>query len=147
MRIEQLSLADQAQLKAGNVQVGKAKKKHDDSAERLYAWQCAAFKLPTVQAQFRFIQSAFPTNKRKVWKTDFAFTEFGVMVEIDGGIWRPGGGAHSHPVDITRNMTKQNDAALMGFVTLRFTPAEVKSKHAIAFTQRVLFALGWKGAI
>jgi hypothetical protein len=120
-----------------------AKKRKIPSEESNFAFQCRALKLPPATPRYRFGQAKHPDSKRRVWIADFAFLESKVMVEVDGGIWMPKGGAHSHPVDITRNMTKQNDAALLGFVTLRFTPAEVKSGHAIAFTQKVLHSRGW----
>lgn len=41
-------------------------------------------------------------------------------------------------------MTKQNDAMLLGYQVLRFTPAEVKTGHAVAFTQKVLQSKGWE---
>jgi very-short-patch-repair endonuclease len=103
-------------------------------------------KLPPVSPQYPIARPGVltpKTRKAAFWYFDFAFVSFKVLVEIDGGIFRPGGGAHSHPVDITRNMSKQNDAALAGFVTLRFTPQEVKSGHAIAFTQKMLCLKGW----
>lgn len=119
-------------------------RKMPPSQESSFAFQCRALKLPPATPKYRFEQSEHPGNKRRVWIADFAFLDFQVMVEIDGGIWMPKGGAHSHPIDITRNMTKQNDAALQQFVTLRFTPQEVKSGHAISFTQRVLHTRGWR---
>jgi very-short-patch-repair endonuclease len=115
------------------------------SQESTFAFQCRALKLPSVIPHYRFAQDKHPGDKRRVWIADFAFLEWRLMVEIDGGIWMPKGGAHSHPIDITRNMTKQNDAALLGFFTLRYTPAEVKSGQAIGFTQKVLHARGWRG--
>ena len=52
-----------------------------------------------------------------------------------------GGGAHSNPRDIERNMRKRNDAALLGYTVLAFTPRDVTAGNAIAFTQRVLHRL------
>ncbi len=138
MRASDLHAATQAKLFPG-VKFGK--KGRTASQEANFEFQCRAHKIP-VSAQFRFAQSAHASNARRRWIADFAFLEAKVMVEIDGGVWMAGGGAHSHPTDITRNMTKQNDATLLGFVTLRFTPAEVKSGHAIAFTQRILHTRG-----
>ncbi len=112
------------------------RKRKPVSQERTFAFQCKASKLP-VTAQYRFGQSKHPQSKRRVWIADFAFLDSKVMVEIDGGIHIPGMG-HSRGSGISRSMTKQNDAALLGFFTLRFTPAEVKSGAAIAFTQRIL---------
>ena len=99
-------------------------KNPNDYAEKAFEFQCRALRLPEFQTQAKFVTSADPTNNRKRWRLDFLFIEQLVGVEIDGGIWMQGGGAHSHPIDITRNMTKQNDLALIGIHVLRFTPRE-----------------------
>jgi very-short-patch-repair endonuclease len=113
----------------------------NDQYERSFAYQLLAHRLPTHVEQFRFGNS---TDIRKSYRADFCFPDYWLIVEIDGGIWMPGGGAHSHPIDIERNMRKQNDALLWGYSMLRFTPKEVQNHHAIGFTQKVLFAKGWR---
>lgn len=121
--------------------------KRDDSGERGFEFQCRAYRLPPVHPQFVLQHStgelAEKTGRPRIWRFDFAFVEHKVIVEIDGGVWV--GGAHAHPVDITRNMAKRNDAALAGFIVLAFTPKQVKKGEAIAFTQRVLASRGWSG--
>jgi hypothetical protein len=114
----------------------------DKKAELLFGRQLVQFRLPPFHHHYRFPQSLHPDNKRKVWIADYCNVEYKLMVEIDGGIWT--GGAHGHPVDITRNMMKQNDAALLSYQTLRFATTWVKNKHAIQFLQRVLYTKGWK---
>lgn len=138
MRASDLNAATQTKLFPG-LKLGK--QRTAVSQESTFAFQCRAYKLPDVTAQYRFAQSAYPTNARRRWIADFAFLELKVMIEIDGGLHIPGMG-HSRATGIERSMTKQNDAALLGFVTLRFTPKEVKSGHAIAFTQRILHTRG-----
>lgn len=118
-------------------------KKPNDYAEKAYEFQCKALRLPAFERQARFPQSEHPGNARRRWAIDFLFREHKVAIEIDGGIWMAGGGAHSHPIDITRNMTKQNDLALLGILVLRFTPREATNGFAVAFTQRVLATRGW----
>ena len=99
-------------------------------AEDLFGFQCKACRLPDVARQFWIEQSAYPDNLRRGWRFDYAFPEFNVIVEIDGGIWLPGGGAHSKPSDIVRNMRKRNDAALAGFFVLAFQTSDVRSKSS-----------------
>jgi very-short-patch-repair endonuclease len=129
-------------LKASADEQPRRKPSPDKIAETLFGVQIVQFRLPLFAHHFRFEQSLFPGDKRRLWIADYANTEFKVMVEIDGGIWIQG--AHAHPVDITRNMMKQNDAALLGYQTLRFATNWVKSKHAIEFLQRFLYARGWR---
>lgn len=128
----------------------KRKTSQNKVGEELFDFQCRSHRLPPHVWKFKLMKSEQTPRKDgkpipKMWEFDFAWPEFKLIVEINGGVWRPGGGAHSHPIDITRNMTKQNDAALAGFVVLQFTPDEVKHKDApaISFTQRVLHARGW----
>jgi len=92
--------------------------------------------------QWRFTNSQHPNSASRKWRADCVFPDYKLICEIDGGIWIRG--AHGHPTDIIRNMTKQNDAMLLGFTVLRFTPAEVRSGHAVEFAQKVLQSKGWK---
>ena len=135
----------QSELVAGAV--FRRRPKPNKTAEISFAFQCRCMRLPPVIEQGMLERPGVftpKTHKQAYWVFDFLFRDFKIIVEIDGGIWMRGGGAHSHPVDITRNMTKGNDAALQGYSVLRFTPDEVKSGHAIAFTQRLLAAKGWR---
>lgn len=121
---------------------GRRKKADEDKADRAFLFQCKVMGLPPIFAQWRFTNSKHPNTAARKWRCDFVFQDFKTMVEIDGGIWIKG--AHGHPQDIIRNMTKGNDAILLGFMVLHFTPAEVQNGHALAFTEKVLKAKGWK---
>jgi hypothetical protein len=141
IRASDLSPAVRAKL--GITQAPKKRPKQTDQADREFLFQCQALKLPPVFAQWRFQNSRHPNSASRKWRCDFVFDDpYRVMVEIDGGIWIKG--AHGHPTDIIRNMTKGNDAVLLGYAVLHFTPEEVTSGHAVAFTQKVLKAKGWK---
>lgn len=135
-------LPPQVRARIGIATIEKRRTKRTDDAEREFLAQCGFMRLPPVRAQWRYEKSEFPGNPRKKWAADFYFPDYGLICEIDGGIWIRG--AHSHPLDIIRNMTKGNDAALLGFNVLHFTTREVKSGHAISFTQAVLKTKGWK---
>ncbi len=126
-------------LAAQGALFSKVKTPKINSGEANYAFQCKAFKLPRVDEQFRF---AVQLGRR--FTADFAFVDYQLLVEIQGGIWRPGGGAHSRPQNLDRDIEKQQHAALLGFLILPFTPQQVKSGFAIEWTQRVLFKLGWR---
>ena len=130
------------------------KRKVDDSAERELDFQCRAHRLPapiwkgSTDGQFKIekrVQKARADGKQKHvpdrWRFDFAWPAFGLIVEIDGGVWM--GGAHAHPVDITRNMLKRNDAAFAGYAVLAYTPKQVKNGEAVADVERWLAAKGW----
>lgn len=127
--------AARLQLPAGKAAPRK-RQKRDTIAEDSFAFQCRAMRLPTVEREYRFAKSL-----DRQWRADFSFPQYWLLVEIDGGIWIRG--AHAHPTDILRNMRKRNDAALLGYSVLAFTPAEVKSGYAVGFTERVLAERGW----
>lgn len=139
IRASDLSPAVRAKL--GIVSPKKGRPKQDESANRAFMFQCQQLKLPPLLAQWRFENSKYPNTAARKWRADFFFPDFGLICEIDGGIWIRG--AHGHPSDILRNMAKQNDAMLLGFTVLRFIPREVKSGHAVQFTQLALQAKGW----
>ena len=136
---------------ANRIHERKRKTKRNDKAEQDFGHLCASHRLPTFTKGYRLVKRVQTPRKDgrdipNVWVFDWACLEFKLIVEIDGGIWMPGGGAHSHPVDVTRNMLKRNDAALAGFYLLAFTPRQVKSGEAINDTERFLASRGWERA-
>jgi len=76
---------------------------------------------------------AYRFHLERKWEFDFAWPDVCVAVEIEGGIWRRGGGAHSHPTNILRDIEKYNEAARMGWGIFRFTTDMVNSGEAIGF--------------
>lgn len=115
------------------------KRKKVNSGEANFYSQCVQYQLPVVTPQYQFAKAM-----GRKFSADFAFVEYQLLIEIQGGIWRGGGGAHSHPLNLARDIEKQQHAALLGFLVIPFTPEQVKSKHAIDWTSRTLFKLGWR---
>jgi very-short-patch-repair endonuclease len=107
--------------------------------ETTFAFQCEVRKLPKVEPQYQFAKSM---GRR--FTADFAFVEYELLIEINGGIWRGGGGAHSHPTNLARDVEKHQYAARLGWLVLPFTPEQVKSGHAIDWTMQTLWKLGWR---
>jgi very-short-patch-repair endonuclease len=100
--------------------------------EMLFNQHCMDKALPAPQRQY-----LFATSLKRKWRFDFAWPEFKLAVEIDGGIWIVG--AHAHPTRILDNMEKGNAAVLLGWYVLHFSVAQVtKSMEAIEFTLRVI---------
>jgi very-short-patch-repair endonuclease len=115
-----------------------AKKKRTSDYEEDFAYQCRAMKLPEPVRQFYFAREM---DRR--FTADFAWPKFRLLVEIQGGIWRPGGGAHSHPIDIERDVERQQYVAMLRYTMLPLLPKEVTSGRGIELTQRILEKLGW----
>ena len=110
-----------------------AAKAKREQFERLFAHQCAAVRIAAPIPQYPFAREL-----GRKWVADFAWPDLKLLVEVDGGIWRSGGGAHSRPSAILRDMAKHNDATLLGWRVLRFSTDEVKSGHALRFVERVM---------
>lgn len=127
----------------------EGKTSRNKQAEDTFDFHCRSYALPPFVRQWKLLKTEQTPRKDgkdipNAWRFDFCFPDFQVIVEVDGGIFMPGGGAHSHPVDVKRNLAKRNDAALAGFVVLGFMPEQIKRGEAIAFAQRVLYARGWQ---
>ena len=68
-----------------------------------------------VQKEYRFA----PPRK---WRFDYAYPEFKIAIEIDGGIWTQG--RHTRGKGFKGDMEKFNEAAKNGWLVLKFTPDE-----------------------
>lgn len=79
-----------------------------------------------------FQQYRFHPDRK--WSLDFAIPAIKLAIEIEGGIWMRGGGAHSRPANIQRDVEKGNALAMLGWRLLRFTPQEIKSGESIQMT-------------
>ena len=74
---------------------------------------CEALGLPVPVAEFRF---ALPRR----WRFDYAWPDYLVALEIEGGVWT--GGRHVRPSGFLGDMLKYNCAAVLGWRVLRCTP-------------------------
>lgn len=87
--------------------------------------------MPAPAQEFQF----HPTRK---WRADLAWPGNKILLEIDGGIWRKGGGAHSRPTNILRDIEKSNAAVLLGYRCYRVTPDQIRNGEAIKLVERIL---------
>ena len=110
-----------------------AAKAKREQFERLFAHQCAVVGIAAPIPQYQFA-----AELGRKWAADFAWPDLKLIVEIEGGIHQRGGGAHSRPMGILRDMEKSNHAVLLGWRVLRFSTDEVKSGHALRFVERVM---------
>ena len=117
------------------------KRAKNERFEKLLAFQIEAVGLPMPFPQYHFAE----TVGRK-FKADFAWpaAEYRFLVEVQGGIWRRGGGAHSHPTNIERDIERQRIASLLGWFLVPVTTDEVKQGVAIAALERLFASRGWK---
>ena len=65
------------------------------------------------------------------WRFDFAWPDLRLAVEVDGGIWIPGGGRHNRGAGYEADVEKLNVAVILGWRVLRFTPRHLANGSAI----------------
>lgn len=92
--------------------------------EELLAVHIADARLPAPERQMRFIPG-------RQFVADFAWPAYRLIVEVQGGIWRKGGGAHSHPTNILRDIERQRLAVEHGWAIYPVTTDEVKNGEAL----------------
>lgn len=85
------------------------------------------------QKEFQFCES-------RKWRADFHLVDFGILVEIEGGIWS--GGRHTRGKGYIGDMEKYNSATMMGYQVVRFSTAQVKSGFAIQEIEKIVRNLG-----
>lgn len=103
----------------------------DPLAERL-AWDLRQCGLGPVETGKSF------EWQRRNWEYDLWLPEANLIVEVEGGIYRPGGGAHSRPANIMRDIEKYNELVLHGIWLLRVTPTQVKNGQALDLVERFI---------
>lgn len=100
-----------------------------NEAERALAQEIRWLKLPLPEQEFVF---AYPRR----WRFDFAWPEYLLAVEVEGGSYI--GGRHSQGAGFHRDCEKYNEALLQGWRVLRVTPAHITSGEAIHWVERAL---------
>lgn len=95
------------------------------------------WRMPAPVPEYRFAaQSRF----KRQFRLDFAWPTLKVGVEIDGGVFMPGCGAHSMPWGIKRDMAKHNIALALGWQVYRFMPEQLGKPEALEFVRDALEA-------
>jgi very-short-patch-repair endonuclease len=99
------------------------------------AWRMVCQGLPEPVHEFRF----HPVRK---WRFDFAFPDYGVAVEVEGGVFSRG--RHTRGAGYSEDLVKYNAANDCGFVVYRYStkqitddPFAVVSQVAHALTNRM----------
>lgn len=78
----------------------------------------------------------FLENRR--FRFDYAIPEYKIAVEVEGGIWMKGGGAHSRPQNILRDMEKYTLANIEGWVVIRRTPSDLIKNDTIHLIKKAI---------
>jgi len=94
---------------------------------------------PPWQEQYRF-------DSVRKFRFDFAWGEpYRIAFEIEGAIWMRGGGGHSHPLGIEKDIEKYNLAILRGWRVIRVTgkmmPVRTLFQSEAAMFLRMIFRI------
>lgn len=90
--------------------------------EETLAMQIEVNDLPIPRREYRF----HPTRR---WRFDFAYPDQRIAIECEGATWA--NGRHNRGGGYAADLEKYNAAALLGWLVLRYTRAQVKHGTAI----------------
>jgi hypothetical protein len=88
--------------------------------------------LPQPRKEYRF---AIPLGRQ--FRAD-GFYEPDLLIEVDGGVFMPGGGRHTRGSGFSEDCVKTNLAAILGYRYLRFTRDMIKDGIAVDHIRRAL---------
>jgi len=97
--------------------------------EDTLAMHIRAVNLPPPEREHKF----HPSRK---WRFDFAWPSKLVAIECEGGVWT--NGRHTRPKGFMGDCEKYNEAAVRGWMVLRFPADQIESGEAIAMIERAL---------
>lgn len=72
------------------------------------------------------------------FRSDYAILEHKIAIEVEGGIWRKGGGAHSRPANIIRDIEKQNLYVLHGWRLIRVQPENLMKSETFNLIKQLI---------
>src|SRR5260363_437177 len=90
--------------------------------EAQFALRVRVAKLPEPQREYRF-------DADRRWKFDFAWPDWKIAVECEGGIWTQG--RHTRALGFEAECSKYNAATVQGWRVYRFTAGMVTSGAAV----------------
>ena len=82
------------------------------SLEQKLKNQIIAFGLPVPESEYKF-------HDTRKWRFDFAYPSKMIAVEVEGGVYNHG--RHTRPKGFESDCQKYNEAAMDGWLVLRFT--------------------------
>jgi very-short-patch-repair endonuclease len=83
----------------------------------LFLWRVAQG--PPLEREVRF-------HPERKWRADFAHTASRTLIEIEGGIFIPGGGRHSRGLGYAKDAEKYLEAVLADWTVIRLTEKQLE---------------------
>lgn len=100
--------------------------------EEIFSAQLVGKNLPKPERELKF-------HSTRRWRIDFAWVEWMVAVEIEGGT--RSGGRHTTGAGFEKDCEKYNQLAMDGWTLLRFTSQMVEDGRAIKTTAELFDSL------
>ena len=83
----------------------------------------------TLQKEYKF----HPTRK---WRFDYAIPEIKIAIEVEGGIFS--NGRHTRGLGYLKDMEKYNEATILGWSLLRYTPQQFNQFKYIEDIEKII---------
>ena len=93
------------------------------------AWQIKIAGLPEPKREYRF-------HHTRKWRADFAWPEFKLIAEVEGGVWNQG--RHVRGKGFIDDCEKCNEAATLGWTVLRFPEMFISDGRALEWLERII---------
>lgn len=77
-------------------------------------------------------------HPERKWRFDWCYPSLMLAIEREGGTTLKGGGRHNRAAGFEMDCRKYSEAALLGWVVLRFTTQMVASGEALTLIERAL---------
>lgn len=91
--------------------------------------------LPEAVTEYRF----HPSRR---WRFDYAYPAHKVAIEVEGAVWA--GGRHTRGAGYLADCEKYNAAQLLGWIVLRYSPAQMETMDYYEDVITALKMRGWK---
>lgn len=93
--------------------------------------------LKTLKAMTGFVfTEEHKFHEKRRWRFDFAHIESKTAIEIEGGAFT--NGRHTRGKGFINDMEKYNEAVLLGWVVLRFTPSQMQESKTFELIKKVV---------
>jgi hypothetical protein len=96
-----------------------------------FATICRLAGLPQPDAELRFA----PPRR---WRFDYAWPLQKLALEVQGGLFIPGGGRHSRGPALLKEHEKLNEAAILGYRIIYVTPTQMRDGSVLDVVARAL---------
>jgi very-short-patch-repair endonuclease len=63
------------------------------------------------------------------WRFDYALVDSRIAIEIEGGLWLQG--RHNRPLSMIKDFEKYNNAAMLGWRILKYTPQQITNTRQV----------------